>query len=193
MTEYRMAFMAAAAETIGVLPWREAERIARICLSCTRAFVVGLGGSAANASHMASDLRKLAEVRAECPTDSAAEFSARINDDGWPECLVTWLKARSLAPEDLVLVLSVGGGSETTSVPLVRALEYARGIGATRAAIVSRDGGLCRALCSDGLLAFMRIRRDDLVTPFAESAQVLLCHYIANQVRLWRHAESDSA
>lgn len=185
---YRQQYKEEAATLIRHLPWCAAQCIAERTYSARRVFVVGMGGSAANASHMASDLCKLAGVDAFCPTDNVAEFTARANDDGWDVCLQSWLGARELGRPDLLLVLSVGGGSDTTSVPLVRAMECAREAGASVAAIVSRDGGKAAGLCSEGLYAFVPIGKA-LVTPLAESMQVLLCHYIANQVARWRDGD----
>src|SRR5262245_9340234 len=75
-----------------------------------RLFVLGLGGSAANASHAVNDFRKLTGFEAYAPTDNVAELTARVNDEGWETCLAAWLCGSRLAPRDLVFVLSVGGG-----------------------------------------------------------------------------------
>jgi D-sedoheptulose 7-phosphate isomerase len=48
-----------------------------------RLFFLGVGGSAANASHAVNDFRKIANIESYAPTDNVAELTARINDDGW--------------------------------------------------------------------------------------------------------------
>src|SRR4029450_6278179 len=108
-----------------------------------RLFVLGVGGSAANASHAVNDFRKLAGFEAYAPTDNVPELTARTNDEGWDTVVVAWLRGSRLRPEDGVFVLSVGGGTleKNISPNLVRALEYAQSVGATIVGIVGRDGG----------------------------------------------------
>src|SRR6202050_5222315 len=75
-----------------------------------RLFVLGVGGSAANASHAVNDFRKLCGFEAYAPTDNVAELTARTNDEGWETVFAQWLKSSRLNETDGVLVLSVGGG-----------------------------------------------------------------------------------
>src|SRR3990167_176161 len=81
-----------------------------------RLFILGVGGSAANASHAVNDFRKLAGIEAYAPTDNIAELTARINDEGWENCFADWLKVSNLSSNDMVLVLSVGGGNRKKNV-----------------------------------------------------------------------------
>src|SRR6476660_4693269 len=92
-----------------------------------RLFVLGVGGSAGNASHAVNDFRKLANVEAYAPTDNVSELTARTNDDGWSTVFAAWLRTSRLCADDMLLILSVGGGSRVPSVSpnLVVALEYA--------------------------------------------------------------------
>src|SRR5687768_4273109 len=108
-----------------------------------RLFILGVGGSAANASHAVNDFRKIAQLEAYAPTDNVAELTARINDDGWDTAFAAWLRGSRLGARDLVLVFSVGGGDveRNVSVNLVRALDYARSVGAGICGIVGRTGG----------------------------------------------------
>src|SRR3954471_10775567 len=103
-----------------------------------RVFVLGVGGSAANASHLVNDLRKLCGIEAYAPTDNVAELTARTNDDGWAASFRGWLEVSRLAAADLLLVLSVGGGDAARNISpnLVQALELAQGRGARIAGIV---------------------------------------------------------
>ena len=108
-----------------------------------RLFVLGVGGSAAHASHAVNDFRKICGFEAYAPTDNVAELTARVNDEGWDTCFEEWLKGSRLSREDAVLVFSVGGGSSERNISpnLVRALEWARRNGARIFGIVGRDGG----------------------------------------------------
>ena len=108
-----------------------------------RLFILGVGGSAGNASHAVNDFRKIAGFEAYAPTDNVSELTARINDDGWDTSFANWLKGSRLSARDAVLVFSVGGGDAERGVStnLVRALEHAKAVGARVAGIVGRDGG----------------------------------------------------
>src|SRR5260221_256641 len=122
---------------------RVAQALAGVRARGGRLYFLGVGGGAAHASHAVNDFRKLAGFEAYTPTDNVAELTARTNDDGWETIFAAWLKGSRLRPEDGVCVFSVGGGSleKNISPNLVRALEYARGIGATIVGVVGRDGG----------------------------------------------------
>ena len=97
-----------------------------------RLFILGVGGSAANASHMVNDFRKIAQIETYAPTDNVAELTARTNDEGWDTVFVQWLATSRLTDRDMVFILSVGGGDleRNISPNLVRALQYAQEIGA---------------------------------------------------------------
>ncbi len=105
-----------------------------------RLFFLGVGGSAANASHAVNDFRKIAQIEAYSPTDNVSELTARVNDESWESVFVSWLRGSRLTARDMVFVLSVGGGDleRNISPNLVRALEYARSIDATICGIVGR-------------------------------------------------------
>src|SRR5262245_8451021 len=96
-----------------------------------RLFILGVGGSAANASHAVNDFRKIVGIEAYAPTDNVSELTARTNDEGWASVFAEWLRVSRLRPEDLILVLSVGGGSleKNVSPHLVTALQYAHQVG----------------------------------------------------------------
>src|ERR1700677_2403035 len=103
-------------------------------------FILGVGGSAANASHAVNDFRKIADIEAYAPTDNVAELTARTNDEGWATVFEAWLACSRLRAEDTLLVFSVGGGDleKNVSPNLVKALEYAQRIGASIVGIVGR-------------------------------------------------------
>src|SRR5437764_6545585 len=108
-----------------------------------RLFFLGVGGSAANASHAVNDFRKIAGFEAYAPTDNVSELTARVNDESWEQVFVNWLKGSRLRRGDLVFVFSVGGGSleKNISPNLVRAVQFAKEVGATVCGVVGRDGG----------------------------------------------------
>jgi len=140
-------FLSEAAEVIQRLDVDRIERMA-VLLAETRArngrlFILGVGGSAANASHAVNDFRKIAGIEAYAPTDNVSELTARTNDEGWPTVFENWLRCSRLRAEDTLLVLSVGGGDIENNVSpnLVKALQYGKAVGATVLGIVGRDGG----------------------------------------------------
>lgn len=109
-----------------------AELIADVRARDGRIFFLGVGGSAANCSQAVNDFRKLAGIESYAPTDNVCELTARTNDEGWETVFESWLRTSHLRGEDLVFVLSVGGGDleHNVSPNLVRALEYAEGVDA---------------------------------------------------------------
>jgi len=125
-----------------------------------------------------NDFRKLAGIEAYAPTDNVSELTARTNDDGWETVFAAWLRTSRLGPSDVVLVLSVGGGSATTSRNLVLAVEHARAVGAGILGIVSRSGGRTRDLADVTVL--VPVVADARITPHAEGWQGVLWHLWVN-------------
>src|SRR5258705_1347983 len=76
-----------------------------------RLFVLGVGGSAANASHAVNDFRKICGVEAYAPTDNGSELTARTNDEGWAGGFEGWLRGSHLNAADPLLIFSVGDGN----------------------------------------------------------------------------------
>ncbi len=145
-----------------------------------RLFVIGVGGSAANASHAVNDFRKIAGIEAYAPTDNVAELTARINDDGWSSIFERWLRISRLQSADSLLVLSVGGGNleENISPNIVEALKYAKEVGAKVIGIVGRDGGYT-AKVADALVLIPVVNAAH-VTPHTEAFQVLVWHLLVS-------------
>jgi D-sedoheptulose 7-phosphate isomerase len=149
-----------------------------------RLFLLGVGGGAANASHAVNDFRKLAGIEAYSPTDNVSELTARVNDQGWNCVFVEWLKVSRLSPDDLVFVLSVGGGNASANVSpnLVCALDYAREVGTPIVGIVGRDGGYT-AQMADACIIVPTVNLTD-VTPLTESFQAVIWHLLVSHPRL---------
>ena len=139
-----------------------------------RLFIVGVGGSAANASHAVNDFRKILGIETYSPLDNVAELTARINDDGWNTSLSNWLLVSKINADDSLLVLSVGGGSENTSQNLVQAMKLAKEKDSTILSIVSRDGGIAKTL-SDHCIHIPVVNKKS-ITPHAEEWQAIMWH-----------------
>jgi D-sedoheptulose 7-phosphate isomerase len=149
-----------------------------------RLFVLGVGGSAGNASHAVNDFRKIAGFEAYAPTDNVSELTARINDDGWDTAFANWLKVSRLGPRDCVLVFSVGGGDlvRKVSINLVRALEHAKTVGSRVGAIVGRDGGFT-ATVADACVIIPTVSAERL-TAHAEAFQAVVWHMLVAHPRI---------
>jgi D-sedoheptulose 7-phosphate isomerase len=149
-----------------------------------RLFLLGVGGGAGHASHAVCDFRKLAGLEAYAPTDNVAELTARINDDGWETSFANWLRASRLASGDSVFVFSVGGGDpeRNVSVNLVRALAYAREVGASICGVVGCDGGYTAKVAEACVV--VPVGNPATVTPHTESFQAMLWHLIVSHPRL---------
>lgn len=146
-----------------------------------RLFILGVGGSAANASHAVNDFRKIAGIEAYAPTDNVAELTARINDDGWENSYADWLKASNIGQDDAILILSVGGGSENTSRNLVEAMFLANSVDAQILGIVSRNGGMT-AQMADSMILIPTVH-EERITPHAEGFQAIIFHLIVNSLK----------
>jgi D-sedoheptulose 7-phosphate isomerase len=159
---------------------RMVELLADVRRRDGRLFVLGVGGSAANASHAVNDFRKLVGLEAYAPTDNVSELTARINDDGWDTSFANWLKGSRLSARDAVLVLSVGGGDadRNVSINLVRAIEHARTVNATVVGIVGRNGGFT-AKVADACVIIPTASADTL-TPHAEAFQAVVWHLLVS-------------
>lgn len=149
-----------------------------------RLFVLGNGGSAANASHAVNDFRKIAGIEAYAPMDNVAELTARTNDDGWETTFAAWLRVSRLEPFDAVLVLSVGGGSAPVSQNIFRAVSYARDKGTPVLGIVGRDGGRTAEVASACVL--IPTVDEERVTPHAEEMQSVVLHLLVSHPLLKR-------
>jgi D-sedoheptulose 7-phosphate isomerase len=158
-----------------------------------RLFILGVGGSAANASHAVNDFRKIAGMEAYAPTDNVSELTARTNDEGWATVFEQWLRGSRLAPADLVMVLSVGGGSleRNISPNLVCAVRHAKQIGAKVIGIVGRDGGYT-ATAAD-VCVLVPVLNPQHVTPHTEAFQAVVLHLMVSHPALKAHATTWEA
>ncbi len=141
-----------------------------------RLFILGVGGSAANASHAVNDFRKIAGLECYAPTDNVSELTARTNDEGWATVFVEWLRGSRLKPIDTLLILSVGGGNleKNVSPNLVLALKLAQEVGAHIIAIVGKDGGYA-AKVAHACVIVPTVNPAN-ITPHSEAFQAVIWH-----------------
>lgn len=185
---FAQQYLAEAASIVEQLDRQAIEKVVAL-LAGTRAgggrlFILGVGGSAANASHAVNDFRKIAGFEAYAPTDNVAELTARTNDEGWATVFESWLRTSRLRAGDLILVLSVGGGNLQAQISpnLVAALDYARSVGAGIIGIVGRDGGHT-ARVADACVIVPTVNPAH-VTPHTESFQSLIWHLLVSHPNL---------
>ena len=143
-----------------------------------RLFFLGLGGGAGHASHAVNDFRKLAGFEAYAPTDNVSELTARTNDDGWPTVFTHWLEGSRLSRNDGLFVFSVGGGNieNEISMPIVRALQYSRGLGCAIVGIVGYDGGFTVGV-ADACVVVPTVAGERM-TAHTESFQAVIWHLL---------------
>jgi D-sedoheptulose 7-phosphate isomerase len=141
-----------------------------------RLFMLGVGGSAANASHAVNDFRKIAGIETYAPTDNVSELTARTNDEGWASVFVEWLRVSKLNSKDCLFILSVGGGNieKNVSPNLVAALQLAKQVGARIIGIVGKDGGYT-AKVADACVIVPTVNPNN-VTPHSEAFQAVIWH-----------------
>ncbi|MBV9769989.1 MAG: SIS domain-containing protein [Bryobacterales bacterium] len=160
------------------------ETLAKIRARGGRLFILGVGGSAANASHAVNDFRKICGFEAYAPTDNVSELTARTNDEGWPTIFSEWLRGSRLSSADGLLVLSVGGGNleRNVSPNLVRAIQFARERGASVVGILGRDGGYT-ATAADVSIIIPTVNAAH-VTPHSEAFQGIVWHLFVSHPKL---------
>lgn len=182
------SFIAEAAEILSKLDVTEIEGIVDILVKVRersgRLFILGVGGSAANASHAVNDFRKIVEIETYAPTDNVSELTARTNDDGWASVFQGWLQGSHLGDRDAIMVFSVGGGSleKNVSPNLVLALQFAKKVGAKIVGVVGRDGGYT-AQVADACVVIPTVNPDH-ITPHTEAFQSVVHHLLVTHPRL---------
>jgi len=188
VSSFAESYLAETAAIAGELDAATVERLATELAAVRdrggRLFVLGVGGSAAHASHAACDFRKLCSFEAYAPTDNVAELTARTNDDGWEDVFTSWLRASRLGAQDALLVFSVGGGDEErgVSVNLVRAVDFARGVGAGIFGVVGRDGGYVQRTADVSVL--VPTVNKDRVTAHTEGMCAVVWHLLVSHPAL---------
>ena len=177
-------FMREVSEIAGILDYelieKMSEELSNLRKRDGRLFLLGVGGSAANASHAVNDFRKLCGIETYSPTDNVSELTARTNDEGWETVFSEWLKTSHLSDKDMLLVLSVGGGNleKNISTNLIYALDFAIERKATIIGIVGRDGGYVKKI-GKYVLVIPTVNKEH-VTPHSESFQAVVWHCLVS-------------
>jgi D-sedoheptulose 7-phosphate isomerase len=145
-----------------------------------RLFILGVGGSAAHASHAVNDFRKLCAIEAYAPTDNVSELTARTNDEGWETTFCEWLRISRLDEADALLVLSVGGGNLecNVSINIVKAIQLARDVRAKVLGIVGRDGGYTARMADAAVL--IPPLYPEHITPHTEGLAAVVWHLLVS-------------
>jgi D-sedoheptulose 7-phosphate isomerase len=161
-----------------------AAELAKVRERGGRLFILGVGGSAANASHAVNDFRKICGFEAYAPTDNVSELTARTNDDGWATIFAEWLKGSRVNAKDGLLILSVGGGNleKNVSPNLVSAIQLAKKAGAAVIGIVGRDGGFTAKEATACVI--VPVVNPAHVTPHSEAFQAVVWHLLVSHPKL---------
>jgi len=181
---FTQQFLEEAGQILQKIDTQAVDRLVAL-LAATRAaggrlFILGVGGSAGNASHAVNDFRKITGIEAYAPTDNVSELTARTNDEGWSTVFERWLRVSRLRTDDMVLVFSVGGGNleKQVSPNLVEALKYARSVGAKIGGIVGRDGGYTAQVADACVL--IPVVNAAHITPHSEAFQAVVWHLLVS-------------
>lgn len=201
--EFIKQFLSESSQIIHKLDIKQIEKIVD-CLVQVRSdggrlFILGVGGSAANASHAVNDFRKIVGIEAYAPTDNVAELTARTNDDGWESVFAKWLAVSRLKSKDVLMVLSVGGGNleKNVSPNLVAALRYGQEMGTKIVGVVGRDGGYT-AKVADACVIIPTVNALN-ITPHVEAFQSVICHLFVSHPKLkmaqtkWESVNNEAA
>jgi D-sedoheptulose 7-phosphate isomerase len=163
---------------------RVVDELARVRERGGRLFILGVGGSAANASHAVNDFRKICGFECYAPTDNVSELTARTNDEGWASVFSEWLKGSRLNGRDGLLIFSVGGGNleKNVSPNLVSAIQLAQEVGASVMGVVGRDGGYTAKAAAACVI--VPTVNPEHVTPHSEAFQAVIWHLFVSHPKL---------
>ena len=181
---FSKSFLKEASKIIDQIDCEEIEKIAGILKDLKntdgRLFFLGVGGSAANASHAVNDFRKIAGIESYAPTDNVSELTARTNDEGWDTVFVEWLRGSRLKKTDVIFVFSVGGGNLDANISpnLVKALEFAMYTESKIVGVVGRDGGFTKKVANACVI--VPVVNDDNITPHSEAFQAVIWHLLVS-------------
>lgn len=186
--DYVAQYVREATEILKLLDQSAIERTADLLVELRkrsgRLFFLGVGGGAGHASHAVCDFRKITQIESYTPSDNVSELTARANDEGWDTCYVNWLRGSRLNEADMVFVFSVGGGDATKNIStnVIRALDYAREVGATICGVVGRDGGYTKQIADACVL--VPVVSSSTITAHTESFQAMVWHLLVSHPKL---------
>jgi D-sedoheptulose 7-phosphate isomerase len=164
--------------------YRVVETLDQLRRENGRLFILGVGGSAANASHAVNDFRKLCNIESYAPTDNISEITARTNDEGWDSVFSGWLLTSKLSKSDCLMILSVGGGNleKQISVNLCKAIDFAEEVRAKVISIVGREDGY--AARKADIAIKIPIVNSETITAHSESFQQVIWHLLVSHPSL---------
>jgi len=153
-----------------------------------RLFILGVGGSAGNASHAVNDFRKLTGIESYAPTDNISEITARTNDEGWETVFEAFLQVSNLNKKDCLLILSVGGGDidKKISVNLCRAIDLAKLRNTKILGITGRENGYTTTQ-ADVCVVIPQVNRSN-ITPHSEAFQAIIWHLLVSHPKLKKNS-----
>tara|TARA_B100000686_G_scaffold204229_1_gene211080 strand:- start:36005 stop:36589 length:585 start_codon:yes stop_codon:yes gene_type:complete len=153
-----------------------------------RLFVLGVGGSAGNASHAVNDFRKLCNIEAYAPTDNVSELTARTNDEGFDTIFSEYLKVSRVTNKDAILIFSVGGGNieKNVSLNLISAIKEAKKNNMKIFSVVGKPDGY--AAKNSDISVIIPVSDSALVTPISEAFQAVIWHCIVSHPNLAQNA-----
>lgn len=185
---FAIQYLAEAKSIIDQLDVHSIEKMTQLLVELRerggRLFLVGVGGGAGHAGHAVNDFRKLAGIESYSPSDNISELTARTNDEGWDTTYSAWMRVSKLSKNDMLFVFSVGGGDleKNISPNIVRAVSYAKEVGASVIGVLGRNGGYTASV-ADACVIVPTVN-NDMVTPHTESFQALVWHLLVSDPRL---------
>jgi D-sedoheptulose 7-phosphate isomerase len=168
------------------LDMAKVERLARDLLDCWKtgkqAFLIGNGGSAGNANHLANDYvyalsKKIGSgIRAHGLAANSAIVTCLANDEGYDQIYSIQLAVMA-RPGDVLIAFSGSGNSPN----ILRALEEAKRLAMTSYAVLGFSGGKAKALADVSI----HVAVDDMQV--SEDLQMAVGHMVMQ----WLHAQRD--
>lgn len=113
----------------------------------SKIYIIGNGGSAATASHMANDLsvglklRKIRSFDVESLSDNSSVCTAIANDIGYENIFYAQIKNK-IKSDDVLIAISCSGNSNN----IIKATKYAKEVGTTIIGMTGFDGGELKSL-----------------------------------------------
>lgn len=142
-------------------------------------FIIGNGGSGANASHMSEDLAKCTlkdfesqrRLKVLSLTDNTAGIMAWANDEGYDRVFLEQLKNLA-SPGDVLVAISGSGNSAN----IVKAAEWANANGLDTIGMTGFSGGKLREL------SHIKVHADVPDMGIAESLHQVIFHWIVDDL-----------
>lgn len=183
-------YMAEVSGLMAALPVADIERVVQLLLDAHRegrcVYLCGNGGSAATASHFASDLSKSTIVdgqtrlRVGSLTDNTALLTAWANDASYEKVFAEQIESL-IQPGDVLIAISASGNSAN----IVAAVEAAARRGGRTAALVGFSGGRLKDLVE------VAVHAPSFAYGPVEDAHLAVAHAITAALRARRLAASS--